>query len=176
VGEAVFGKRRSLFPPSTSASAPKTSQHHHCWTTLTPNKFQYDVPELNGRVQAHTLASGCVVCPWWQPRRRVLSTAPPTRPEFLNIWCVNDLYVDICKPVLTERSSEKFESERAAARRVRDIPSGQYLHVFIFYVYANRSHLAAAMRSASALSGIVAASTLEGKLSLYSNYTTSIIL
>jgi hypothetical protein len=50
------------------------------------------------------------------------------------------------------------------------MPFGQYLRVTILYVCANGSHFVVSTRSTSpsGLSTIVAASTLEGKLNLYS--------
>jgi len=48
------------------------------------------------------------------------------------------------------------------------MPHGQYLRVTILYVYANCSNFVVSTRSAPSLSNIVAASTLEGKLNLYS--------
>ena len=53
---------------------------------------------------------------------------------------------------------------------------GEYLHIVMLSIYANHSHFAASTRSTSALSSIVASSTLEGKLNLYVHHTTSTIL
>ena len=101
--------------------------------------------------------------------------ASSTRPGNLNVWCVDSLWEEKCKPVLTEPRSENLESAREAARRVGDIPFGEYLRIDVLSIYVNHSLFAASARGTSALSNIAALSTLEGKLNLYVYHTSSTI-